>query len=99
MAEELKYQVEVNKHKSEVNGFVCAIEKLNPDKAAEAGLIALLMSIQGRKCTFCGGLGHHVKQCSSKINVDKSCKEVPAFRQLWGTLKGAYKSTGKRTMA
>ena len=65
----------------------------------EEGLGVMLGSMSTIKCTFCGGIGHISSECSTKKNIDKAVKRVPAWRILWGTMKAAKKSTGKRTSA
>ncbi len=59
----------------------------------------MLGSMAQIKCTFCHGVGHISSECASKRNVDVAVRRIPGMRILWGTLKGASKSTGKRTMA
>ena len=52
-------------------------ESLNADNAAEQALIQILAQAQINKCSFCEGLGHHVKQCSSLKNINDAVKNLP----------------------
>ena len=90
---------QILQEKATQNGFDNAIGRLHTTNELESALATILISIRGVKCGFCHGLGHTSNVCQSKKNVDHAVKNAPGLRILWGTLKGIYRSTGKRTSA
>ena len=87
------------KSKGTRNAFASSIALLNGEIPLECALAVMLGSMAEIKCTFCHGKGHISSECASKKNVDAAVKRAPGMRILWGTIKGRYKSTGKRTSA
>ena len=77
-------------------GFDTALNHLCSDSITDMGLIAILADIESITCTFCRGKGHNAGQCASKKAVDHAVMTCPHMKKLWGTIKAAYMSSGKK---
>ena len=40
------------------------------------------------KCTYCGGWGHHSKNCSTLHTINRWAGTSKTLKSAWGTIKG-----------
>ena len=70
------------------------IAKLSVGSEWERALVTILVDTRFVSCKFCGGVGHHVKECSSMKAVDKAVKGLPSIRKVWGAVKKSKRGSG-----
>ena len=64
--------------------------KHSPEFEAAVKLMEMMWEQQmsSQFCTFCHGMGHHAKECSTKRKMDTIAKANRSWKAAWGTLKG-----------
>ena len=97
MTEIIQTKAQVLQKKASYNAFKLALQDLGTEDKLEVALSVILLDLQTKICSFCDGIGHDARRCTSKKAVDKATADLPGLKILWGTLKSKYKSTGKQT--
>ena len=77
----------------EIDISSCALST-NFLKESEALITQYLYHLKiSTKCKFCGGYGHHGRECSTLKKVNRYTRSVPHLKSAWGGMKSAYLKT------